>query len=187
MKEIENKTCVQFQHRDRNETAYIFIARGTPGSGCYSFLGRLGTVQQLNLEAPGCITRGIAMHEMLHSIGFYHEQSREDRDDYVTVNWDNIKLGKFILLTICKNSFISTTLRLTVETEFNFIKATVTLTYNQTYDYGSLMHYSKYAFAKDPNIPTIIPADPEAEIGQREILSDKDIYKVNAMYCRGYN
>lgn len=68
-------------------------------------------------------------------------------------------------------------------TEFNFIKATATLTYNVTYDYGSLMHYSKYAFAADPSIPTIITTDPEAEIGQRRILSEKDIYKVNAMYC----
>jgi len=74
-----------------------------------------------------------------------------------------------------------------VGTEFNFLKATATLTYNVTYDYGSLMHYSAYSFAKDPSVPTIIPKDPDAAIGQRQRLSEKDIYKVNAMYCPEQN
>lgn len=94
MAEIENKTCIRFRPRENGEPAYVFIAQGIPDSGCYSMLGRLGVAQQLNLEIPGCITKGIAMHEMLHAIGFYHEQSREDRDDYVSINWDNIEASK---------------------------------------------------------------------------------------------
>jgi len=63
----------------------------------------------------------------------------------------------------------------------------MSLKYNMTYDYGSLMHYSAYSFAANPSIPTIIPVDPDAQIGQRQGMSDKDIYKINAMYCPDSN
>jgi len=164
MTEISALTCIRFKQREV-EQGYIFVAKGGSGTGCSSYLGRLGTVQQLNLESPGCVHKGIVIHEFIHAIGFYHEQSREDRDNHVTINWSNIQVG----------------------TEFNFVKASMSLKYNMTYDYGSLMHYSAYSFASNPSIPTIIPVDPDAQIGQRQGMSDKDIYKINAMYCPDSN
>jgi hypothetical protein len=35
---------------------------------------------------------GRAMHELLHALGIFHEQSRNDRDRFVKIVWDNVSL-----------------------------------------------------------------------------------------------
>ena len=50
------------------------------------------------------------------------------------------------------------------------------------YDYGSVMHYGAYGFAVDRNIPTIIPLDPTATIGQRVKMSALDVERVQLLY-----
>ena len=34
------------------------------------------------------------LHEVLHVLGMWHEQSRYDRDQYVRILWQNIAQGK---------------------------------------------------------------------------------------------
>lgn len=53
----------------------------------------LGGKQQLSLDNNGCIYIGTAIHEMMHAVGFYHEHTRNDRDDYVTINFGNVMAG----------------------------------------------------------------------------------------------
>lgn len=68
--------------------------------------------------------------------------------------------------------------------EYNFEKldATEADTLGVQYDYGSVMHYSKYAFTKNGN-PTIMPIRPTgSEIGQREGLSDHDVERITKLY-----
>jgi len=101
--------------------------RFEPGKGCNSPVGRQGKVQIINLESPGCISVGTIQHEVTHSLGFWHEQSRYDRDSYVSVYWDNIIAGF----------------------EGNFNKQnTVVGGLGSLYDYSSIMHYSTGAFGK---------------------------------------
>ncbi|ODN04937.1 Zinc metalloproteinase nas-13 [Orchesella cincta] len=159
--EIENTTCIDLRERQSQDSDYIFIEKGRAESGCFSSVGRVGGRQVINFEPP-CINRhGTIVHEMLHAIGFYHEQSRPDRDDYVTVVWEKIEPGK----------------------EHNFNKYTEEQvdTMGTPYDYGSVLHYSGFGFSIDGSA-TIVPKDPNAEIGQRIRISDIDAYKVNVMY-----
>lgn len=55
-------------------------------------MGRNGQKQQVSL-GPGCVYKGVIIHELMHACGFWHEQSRPDRDNYVSVLWDNIIPG----------------------------------------------------------------------------------------------
>lgn len=48
--------------------------------------------QRLSIGA-GCDRIATIEHEFLHALGFWHEQSRADRDDYVTIMWDRIDAG----------------------------------------------------------------------------------------------
>ena len=56
-------------------------------------MGRQGGKQDISI-GNGCERLGTVIHEMMHTIGFIHEQSRPDRDEYVEVFYDNIKAGE---------------------------------------------------------------------------------------------
>ena len=79
----EAKGMVDFVERT-NETDYIYFV---PGSSTRSYIGRVGGGQTIEL-ADWARTGNIA-HEMGHCMGIYHEQSRSDRDQYVTINCPN--------------------------------------------------------------------------------------------------
>ena len=60
---------------------------------CFSSVGnRLVGKQRLSI-GTNCDRIATIEHEFLHALGFWHEQSRSDRDDYVTIMWDRISEG----------------------------------------------------------------------------------------------
>ncbi|XP_048581200.1 blastula protease 10 [Nematostella vectensis] len=159
--EYAKLTCIKLRPKKAGDNAYLSIFKG---SGCWSFLGRIGRKQQLSL-AGGCWYKGIVIHEIAHALGFFHEQSRPDRDQYVKIMFENIKSGR--------------------EGNFRKNSASSVTTHNTPYDYGSVMHYSGRAFTKNGK-PTIVPLKSGVYIGQRGGLSPLDVKQVNIHYnCGG--
>ena len=64
-------------------------------------IGRRGGAQQISL-AQGCLVKGIVIHEMMHVLGFFHEQSRRDRDNYIVIQFGNIRRGASFILIVRK-------------------------------------------------------------------------------------
>ena len=60
---------------------------------CYSSIGRRGSNQSLSL-GENCLLDSIIQHELFHALGFFQEQSRLERDFFVTIHWDNIIKGE---------------------------------------------------------------------------------------------
>ncbi|CAO1412000.1 unnamed protein product [Diamesa serratosioi] len=163
--EYHRKTCIKFVRRQSNDYDYISIENA--GSGCWSSVGRTGGKQVVNLQSPGCVSKiGTPLHELMHALGFLHEQNREERDGFVTIKNRNIKPGY----------------------EANFDKAPrgATTGFGVGYDYGSVMHYSPTAFSRNGQ-PTIeAKSNSRDKMGQREGFSNKDLEKINKMYnCKG--
>ncbi|XP_048857816.1 hatching enzyme 1.2-like isoform X2 [Brienomyrus brachyistius] len=155
MEAIENGTCVRFVPRT-HQNDYLDIQ---PKSGCWSYLGLHGGPQIISLQAPDCVTTGVTSHELMHALGFVHEQSRADRDKYVAILWGNIWKEHVQKFEKYKTNNLDT-----------------------PYDYASIMHFGKYAYSEDGD-PTIIPkGNLGAQLGQRFAPSELDKFKINKLY-----
>ena len=72
---------------------------------CNSDVGRIGGKQIVSL-GDGCMFKSVIIHEIGHVIGFWHEQNRPDRDDYVAIKTENIKDGSKLYIA-SKKKFIN--------------------------------------------------------------------------------
>ena len=71
---------------------YILFAKRQ--CGCCSYVGRQpGEMAQGLSIGFGCDKPGTVLHELGHAVGFWHEMSRPDRDDYIKINLENVNPG----------------------------------------------------------------------------------------------
>ena len=138
IRDYETLTCLRFYYRT-NQRDYVEFT--TIGVGCCSdWIGRKGGKQVITL-GPGCVTKGLSLHEIGHAIGFWHEHTRPDRDSFVRINTSNIESG----------------------VEYNFEKRTYSEvdSHGYAYDYDSVMHYWRTEFSGN-GLPTIEVTNPIA-------------------------
>lgn len=156
--DIEDHSCIRFKRREY-EIDFIDVENG---DGCSSFVGRQGGKQVVSLNNTNpCFVKGTAAHEALHVLGFYHQMSHPDRDNFVKIVWENIP----------------------VDSRMNFVKQNCFSYFNTSYDFHSIMHYKKNSGSKNGNL-TIIPHDKKFLdiIGKSDRLSVGDIFWLNRMY-----
>lgn len=164
----EDNTCLLFIQKSSTTRDYIRVRQWNAG-GYYSSVGKIGGAQILNVQSNTADHRGTVIHEFGHAIGFWHEQSRPDRDSYVSVNLGNI-VPKFA------HNFMKRR-----QSEVNSLGV--------GYDYGSIMHYSLNAFSNCGSCNTLQVTNQAAyasqgspTVGQRNGLSSRDIQQARLLY-----
>ena len=165
MRHWELHTCVTFIEKTDQSDYVLFTSRPC---GCCSFVGKKGNGPQAISIGKNCDKLGIVIHELGHVIGFWHEHTRPDRDQYIDIQWLNIQPGQ----------------------EYNFGKMdnTEINSLGFAYDYDSIMHYSRNTFSSQVLVDTIVPkidvdTGIKPAIGQRIKLSTGDIDQARALYA----
>jgi len=169
MNHIASNTNVCFRLRT-TEAHYIkfkkYTAQQLGFSGGSSYLGKCSYCidgQEISLSS---VSNRVVRHEICHALGLLHEQSREDRNNFVEILTDNILSGM----------------------EHNFQQAIYTSTDVGTYDFASIMHYFSTAFGKTTKAAGTLqtikrksnPSDQS--FGNTQVLSNGDKQGINSMY-----
>ncbi|XP_046845051.1 zinc metalloproteinase nas-14-like [Xenia sp. Carnegie-2017] len=142
MKLWEEKTCVRFVEKQASHQIYLEFIRS---AGCWAtFVGYKRKKVQISI-GKGCDFKHVMIHELGHVIGFWHEQSRPDRDQHITINRANV------IPSLLYN--------------FDIVKEQVN-NYGEPYDFNSIMHYPFNAFAVDRRYDTITPRNTKVKLSR---------------------
>lgn len=175
---LEAVANIQFRQCFNNACTGNFVHVQANPQFNNSAIGLQGGLQVINIVSWG--DRFIIVHELMHCLGFFHEQSRPGRGDFVTINTANVQMGQAGNFTEQKDA-----------------------TVYGPYDFDSLMHYDQCDFSIGcgtgangnpiqacntcPGQETITVNAPwgeqwQAAIGQRTHLSNLDKVTLSIMY-----
>jgi hypothetical protein len=125
------------------------------------------------------VNQQTCIHEFMHGLGFGHEHQRYDRDSYVKINTANIMSGYADQFTKVPKDYAYTVIKI-VNGKRTTSQATTPYSALVTgYDYSSIMHYPKNAFARSANLVTI---STTKTIGTTTVLSANDKNALIAVY-----
>lgn len=154
LRTIEAATCIRFVPVTEDISGYVLIDH--KNSGCWSYVGHVGGAQTLNL-GPGCDLYSTTIHQMVHALGYHHEQSRRDRDDHVRILFEN--MDEHYHQNFAKQNTINSV----------------------PYDLGSIMNYGTTYFSNN-NLPTMEILQG-LSVTRGSDLSPLDIKRINIDYC----
>uniref|UniRef100_A0A8C1I6Z8 Metalloendopeptidase n=1 Tax=Cyprinus carpio TaxID=7962 RepID=A0A8C1I6Z8_CYPCA len=156
LRSFADVSCIRFVPRE-GQRHYLYIMSH---SGCYSYLGRQSGGQVVSLQRHGCVYHRTVQHELLHALGFHHEQNRSDRDKHIKILYENIQPAQ----------------------RYNFMRRE-TNNLATPYDYNSVMHYRRKAFSRNKKATMIPIPDRNVVIGEAQSMSRNDILRINRLYC----
>jgi hypothetical protein len=156
--ELFKDTPIHFVPLAQQQDALVFEEKA---GACKSYVGRVGGLQPIWI-GEDCSPADIA-HEIMHALGFIHEQNRTDRDTYVEILWDNV-LEEF---------------------KYNFEllpEAMMRVSGTGKFDYDSIMIYPSSSFAKRSGLTTIKSKQSATNIRSNQTLSTIDIERLLKFY-----
>lgn len=158
--EWSSKTNIQFKERT-NESNYVTISSsGSNSNSGVATLGMYGSRGYIRLGLQA--TAVVIIHEIGHTLGYIHEQNRSDRDDYLSINFDNIQDNA----------------------KDQFYKSSSATSLTGQLDVNSIMMYGSYTFSKNGR-PTITDLNGNTLPRREARLSSGDISGTNAAYPGG--
>jgi len=162
--EWERNTCLRWHEEPFRSTLTEHHILFNRGKGCNSFVGKISRNPQVINFGQYCFGRfATLLHEIGHSLGLYHEQSRFDREQYIKINFDNIN-----------KDYVG-----------NFYRHPSSVGMGLPYDYNSMMHYGPKDFSTNQKL-TLEAKDTRFQhnFGQRAGFSFLDTKMINLGYCQ---
>uniref|UniRef100_A0A914I5S2 Metalloendopeptidase n=1 Tax=Globodera rostochiensis TaxID=31243 RepID=A0A914I5S2_GLORO len=168
--EIQSKTCLNFTEVHAKPTgSHLYYTKIANPTFCgLSYVGRVEPANPIYLSFMCGHPAGVAIHETMHALGFQHEQLRFDRDQFITIQWENVNPQQLDFFTVSDVTKFSS--------------------YGIKYDYGSIMQYSSTIASSSPGKKTMVaklkPAENDLLLGQRVGMAQSDVEAVKKLYCQ---
>jgi len=158
LKYLEKNSGIHFVSYHDQKDAIIFERAA---EHCLSLLGRQGGLQPIRLS-DHCGVKEV-LHEILHAMGFVHEHSRPDRDQYVEIVWDNIEPQYRLQFEKVPDIWMGAT-------------------GDSPFDATSVMMYPTDFFSRKPGLQTIRPKGNIIIRPVTQGLSDVDLMRLRRLY-----